>query len=269
VVAVVVGQALRLSVPAGGPAGSPAPSPEASFDPSLVGPGVAPAAEVGGYWALVLIGAGFLALWAVAHRGRRRLITLVPAAVLLGWALIGSFDPVSVSPFFTAPGLNVARAEMPPGVSLEQFYVIAAPRTPFSIGLGVQASAGLLPVRLEGIVGASDVVTAGPIWTAVWLDAEKNGGSSGPATPFTPFGIDGWAQSLWLVGRAGPCALGPSFDQHSTASAGYASMVPILRLSVLGWPRTVALTEPVVVEPRADACVPATPSPSESPSPTR
>lgn len=268
VVAVLTGQALRLS-PTLPPGASPVPSPVATFDPSLEGPGVGPATDPALYWALVLVACAALMLLALVLRGRRRLIPAVVAAALFGWALLGSFMPVPVSVYFSGPGSRTIAATMPTGTDLTQYYVVASPRQPFTFGLGVIADSPL-PVRFEGLVGMpGDLISnAGPRWTAVWLDADPNGGATGPAMPFVPFDIAGQVRSLWVVGRAGICASGPAFDQNATGTGGSTSPGLILRLSVLGWPRTVDLSQPAIVEPDTASCLPMSSSPSTAPLPS-
>jgi hypothetical protein len=261
VVAVIAGQSFRVPTSVG-PAASPVPT--ASFDPSLQGPGVAQVANTAPYWAFVLIVGALCMIFAMAMESRLRIVPAVAAGLLLGWALIGTYWPVQVGSFFYGPGLGVVQAEMPPAVDLVQFYVLASPDEPFSVGVGIEGDPGPVPVRLEGIVGMPEGFI-GPRWTAVWLDADTNGGggSQGPGTPFRPFVLNGMFQGIWLVGRAGQCAVGPSFDQGApTADGGYASPSITLRLTVLGWPRTYDLAQPTVTEPDTNCLAEPTSTPT-------
>ena len=104
--------------------------------------------------------------------------------------------------------------------------------------------------------------------TALWIDGEPNGGMTGPIRPFTPFDVPRNGQAIWLVGRAGACALGSAFDPSNPGTEiGFHGIDSLdVRLSVLGWPRTVHLQLPFrLVEPEPQTCLGPTPQASSTP----
>jgi len=261
------------SVPAGSAASPSAPaSPVTAFDPTLEGPGVSGADDFSPA-ILVVLACVVLGALAITIRGRRRLLPGTAAALLAGWAVVGTLVPLTVDVFAYGPGLNVVRAPQVPGSEEVLFYELAPASGRFSVGLGFLAD-GPLPVRIEGIVSpAFDHRDhfIGMLLTAVWIDGEPNGGMTGPIRPFAPFEIPRSGQSVWLVGRAGACALGGAFDPSNPAAVGGFQSIesPDLRVSVLGWPRTVHLQLPFrLVEPNPGSCSGPTPGPSSSPPPS-
>ncbi len=266
-IVVLAAQALRAP---GGPAtagASAAPTSAASFDPSLVGPGIgsAPDAIVLGF-AAVMIALVLGSIAVIVVQGRWRLIPAGLAAAVVGYVAVGTLAPVSIRVTGWSPGLGVVTASMPPGATEVVLYEVAQAQQPFSLGLDLIGE-GPLPIRVEGL----DVVGERPpdrtTWRAVWLEAEPESGMTGPARPFEAFDASATGQSIWLVGSAGRCALGPSFDPSKGGPMGFGTITSVrLRVSVLGWPRVVELPLDLTLqEPRGDCSNLGEPSPAASP----
>jgi hypothetical protein len=253
------------TVPGGSPTSpSPTASPAAAFEPALEGPGIS-ANDDPSLAVLVVIACGVLAALAMTIHGWRRLVPAVIAVVLAGWASVGSLVPVTVHDAGVAPGLNVVRAPDVPGSAEVLFYEVAPASGRFSMGLFLFGDSPV-PLRIEGIVSPSFDHRdgfLGMLWTAVWID-EPNGGMTGPTRPFAPFDMARSGQAIWLVGRAGACALGSAFDPSNPATVlGFQSIDSLdVRVSVLGWPRTAHVALPFrLVEPDPQ-CPGPTPAPS-------
>ena len=235
----------------------------AAFDPTLEGPGISSTDDLSPA-ILVIPACAVLGILAVTVRGRRRFLPAVGAVVLAGWALVASLMPVTVAASGSGVGLNTVWAPKVPGSAEELMYELAPAHGRFSVGLLLSPD-GALPMRIEGIVspfyGQDGYI--GMLLTALWIDREPNGGMTGPMRPFTPFDMPASGQSIWLVGHAGACALGSAFDPSKPgAAAGFAAIESLdVRISVLGWPRTVHLQLPFrLVEPDPQSC--GGPSPS-------
>jgi hypothetical protein len=247
-------------------------SPVGAFDPTLQGPGVSGTDDLSPAIPVVLACAA-LGILAMTVRGRRRFFPAIVAVVLAGWAVVAALIPVTVLDSGYGLGLNTVRAPQVPGSGEELLYELAPANGRFSVGLYLLAD-GLLPIRIEGIVSplfGRDPRSFLPemMPTALWIDREPNGGMSGPIRPFTPFDMPRSGQSIWLVGRAGACALGSAFDPSNPAPVlGFQGIDSLdVRVSVLGWPRTVHLTLRFrLVEPERQSCPEPTPEPRSSPS---
>jgi hypothetical protein len=246
------------SVPADSAASqSPVPSAGELFDPSLEGPGVSSTDDLSPA-ILVIAACGVLGVLSVSARGWRRTAPALIGALLAGWALVAALAPISIGFSGYGQGLNVVRASGVPGSSEELLYELAPPNGRFTMGILINAGQPL-PVRIEGIVSPSYAGRdsfLGMVLTAVWIDDEPHGGMSGPARPFAPFDVPREGQAIWLVGRAGGCAFGPAFDPLRSDVGGFAGIESIdLRVSVLGWPRTISLALPFrLVEPHPQSC---------------
>ncbi len=242
--------AWRTALPIQGPAASAAASapPTAAFDPTLVGPGIVEAPGVAPVQALGLVLFWILILAAIAAR-RRAGWAFVVAALLLPIAGLGLANvPGPVRGSFSGIGIATERAETPPGFgSHEVLYELAEPRAPYSFAFAVRND-GPLPLRIEGIIDPGGPDTQLPYATALWLDAIPWPGSGGPGRPFTPVDLPpGEELVLHLVGRASPCAVGPTWDPADTQgpeTGGYGQSDVTVRFSVLGWPRTADVQLP-------------------------
>lgn len=248
---------------------SAAPSPAEAFDPTLEGPGLS-ATDDFSPAILVAFVCAILVVVTISVAGWRRLVTAGVTVLLAAWAVVGSFAPVSILDSGYGLGLNTVRAPQVPGSAEELIYELAPANGPFSLGLYLSAD-GPLPIRIEGLVAplfGRDPRSFAPTMrlTALWIDREANG-MGGPIRPFEPFTMPGRGQSIWIVGRAGACALGSAFDPSNQATLGFASIDGLdVRVSVLGWPRTVRLQLPFrLVEPLADSCPSPGPGASGSP----
>ena len=224
-------------------AGSPGVAPSPSFDPTLVGPGVSPTEDFNPAF-IVILAIGILAVLAISINDRRgRLIPVAVAVALGGWGLVGTFAPVGIGTNGWGLGLNIVQAAQVPGSNERLLYEVAARDDPFTLGLYLHGDAGPVPFRIEGIVSPAYDRRSfqGVLFTTLWIDEQSDGGMSGPARPFAPFDLSGSFQSVWLVGRAGRCAVGPTFDPTKPDPAsGYASFDSLdVRVTVFGWPRVV------------------------------
>lgn len=250
----------------------PSPSAPPAFDPMLVGPGVSPTEDFNPAW-LVVLAIALLAVLVISIEDRRkRLVPLAVAVGLGGWGAVGWLAPVELGNSGWGQGLSVVQAPTVPGSGESLLYELARPDQPFSVGVFLYDQAGPVPVRIEGIVSPAydRQATGSVLLTAVWVDQEPIGGMSGPARPFTPFELSGTGRSIWLVGRAGFCAVGPAFDPAGQQAAGGFTIIESIdvRVSVLGWPRTVHLPLGFrLVEP--DTGCGGLPSAAPSPSGTR
>lgn len=250
---------------------SAAASPTVAFDPTLEGPGISATADFSPAILVVLVCAVLVVITISVHGWRQLLLTGI-AVLLAAWALVGSFAPVTLLDSGYGLGLNVVRAPQMPGSGEELLYELAPARGRFSLGLYLSAD-GPLPIRVEGVVSPDfgrDPRSFLPtmMLTALWIDREPNGGMSGPSRPFAPFDMPRSGQSIWTVGRAGTCALGSNFDPSNAATVGTFTIIDSLdvRVSVLGWPRTIHLQLPFrLVEPNPGSCSGPTPEASSSP----
>lgn len=246
-------------------------SPAEAFAPTLEGPGISATDD---FSPAILVVPACILLVALAFttRGRGRILSAALAAMLAGWALVGSFAPVTLLDSGYGLGLNTVMAPQVPGTGEELLYELAPASGRFSLGLYLSAD-GPLPIRVEGVVSPDfgrDPRSFLPtmMLTALWIDREPNGGMSGPSRPFAPFEMPRGGQSIWMVGRAGTCALGNSFDPSNAATVGGFTIIDSLevRVSVLGWPRTIHLQLPFrLVEPNPSSCSGPTPEASGSP----
>lgn len=230
------------------------PVPVATFDPTIVGPGilVAPAGDPGPLVALSVLLLGLATL--LAHR-RWKLVAGGGALALAGWAVIASQVPVTVTTFGSGVGLATTRAAAPPGSDQEVIYTTAAAGDPFSVAVFLRAESSA-PVQLDGFIepNRDDEDLRFPVWTAAWLDEQRgNGGHTGPGEPLAPFVIGPTGEAITLVGRAGTCAAGPDFvppaPSQDGQSVGRDSVT--VQVRTLGWPRTIEvplgfqLSEPI------------------------
>lgn len=228
-------------------------APDATFDPTLAGPGIVDAPSPAGHWLVVAVVVVLSGLAMAVLRGGRRLVPAAVATVALAYGVVAGLLPVEVRTSGWATGLAVTSPDMPPGSSEVLLYELAKPGQPFTFGVFLAPAAGPFPITIEGVVGQDRI--AGPRIIAAWLDELAEGGAVGPGRPLEPFIVPEPGQTLWLIGEAGSCALGqtPSSDIGMTGLAAVK-----LRISYLGWPREVELTEvPQLWEPYEPGCVPA------------
>lgn len=238
------------------------PATGVPFDPTLVGPGVM-TEPLTDPMPVVLAAGIFLAIAAFAIPGRRRVIPFALVAILVAYTVAATQLPVSMQDSGYGQGLSTLMAEPRPPSREEILWQLAGPREPFSAGVWVSMDAAV-PVTLEGIIETwteEDRDPGRPTWRAVWLDEQgDSGGMTGPGTPFHPVEYrPGEHWPLWLVGRAGACALGPQFDpEHPEAATAYAEVEQIsAQVRVLGWPRTVTMALPFrLAEPLREQCSP-------------
>jgi hypothetical protein len=179
-------------------------APVVSFDPHLVGPGVAavPAGDVGG---LTVVAVVLLALAGLTASRRWRVLPVAAVGILVAYALVASLLPVGIGNRGFGVGLATTMAEQAPASDEQILYEHAAAGEPFSVGLWLRAESPM-PVRLEGIVVPyfdEQPPVGYPLWQAVWLDGAPGPGAMGPGRPFEPVILDDrTGQAVWLVGRA-------------------------------------------------------------------
>jgi hypothetical protein len=120
---------------------------------------------------------------------------------------------------------------------------------------------GPLPLRVEGIIGElGDVMVAAVPWRAVWIPPGPNWQEIGflkDAKPFTPTVVGpGEELQLYLVGRAGPCAYGATY-QVGADVAGHAQLGTTVDVvvNVLGLSTSTPIDLPMLLaEPIRNGC---------------
>ena len=245
-----------------------------AFDPNVEGPGTVARVDDGN-GERILIGLAILLVLGLAAswRGRRRLAPAAVAVGLAGWVVAASVAPVSLGSNGWGPGLYTQAAPQPLGYDQNVLYELAPAGAHFTFPVLDVGGESLLPATLEAIEAPNlDRHFIGVSWTAAWLDREVHGGSSGPVEPLHGLDIAG-GRTIWIVGRAGACAPGPSFDaQHaSQETAGWESPGDSItvQVSVLGIPRRVTLPlRARVVEPSVGGCAGPIPAPLASGTPS-
>lgn len=213
-----------------------ADAPVATFDPAIEGPGiVTPSDEYSPPpesltlvpWVIAGVGGVLLAVVALTGGRVRRLAALAAVVVLAIGANALSSHPGFEMGYSVGPrmGLDV-RAEPPPAAEGPGvWYVTAEPDGPVVFAFDVR-NPGPLPIRLLGVVQRPDPGPSFPRWTAVWLHVDPGGGMPAveEAMPFRQLEVppDGHVV-LYLVGRAGACAFGPSFRLEDADTGDFAS----------------------------------------------
>ncbi len=251
--------------------GSPPPDvPLATFDPAIEGPGIVtppddypPPSESLTVvpWAIAGVGGVLLAVVALTGGRVRRIAAVAGVAVLATAAHALSSHPGfemgnSIGPRM---GLDV-RVEPPPaGEGPDVWYLTAEPGGPVVLAFDVR-NPGPLPIRLLGVVQGKGPVSSFPRWTAVWLHEDANGGMPGEeeAMPFRPLEVppDGHVV-LYLVGRAGSCAFGPSFRLDDAGTGAFASSRHVrIAYAVLGLSSVGEVELPVTLaQPQSEECL--------------
>lgn len=259
VVGVVVAlSGLSLTAPeAGGPT---APPTGPVFNPAVDGVGIV--ANPGHALRIVpwFIAPALGAVLLVVSRGRPRLwrlLAIAAAVAGLGVAYVVSTQPGITFGNIHGPGVGV-RLDAPSATTGDDVFLVSAPRGSNFMVLVAVRNGGSLPVLVLGVVAERPSLDGGwlPRWTAVGMDPDQTGGVSPieQARPFEPLELQpGEHVNLFLVGRAGRCALGPS----GTASGGVLSVsytIPVA-ISVLGLTEVSEVDPPfVVAEPQNADC---------------
>lgn len=204
------------------PSGGGAQPPVIGFDPSLEGMGfitaTIPSLAIAGVL-FIVVGAAVAArtlfsAGASTNRGRATVLLGVVAAIA-GVGLTQLDVGLAEGSLRGAPLGYVEE----PGSELQDQLVwvaTAAPGEP-TVGIFSLRNTAAVPVRIEGIVVPSnydDIV--GWQWTALWMPADSPGWSAPPldeVRPFEPVTLGpGEDLSVYLAGRAGPCAYGPTYQ---------------------------------------------------------
>lgn len=255
VLTVLVG-ALLLFDPAtpGNAPSQPSATPPPAFDPTVSGPGVvSDVAHTLGYIPWVLAVVALIVLASVALAVRSRIVAAVAgvlALIVLASAVWLTGHPGFTFGFAWGP-LQAIEVVHAPAASdgPDVFYITALPGEPFGVVFNV-TNPGPLPIQLLGVVEH-------PRWAALWIYPNTEGGVPGleAAQPFEPIVVQpGEYTALYLVGRAGMCSAGPSFDPDSLSFVSFGHPVPIA-YSVLGLNAVGDVETPfVIAEPQAEEC---------------
>jgi hypothetical protein len=229
-----------------------------SFQPSIDGPGIVE--EPAGLGWPVLISAAVLTGIASARAAgrRRRLVFGALAVALLAWGAAGRLQPEPVQGYMWGPHEGVREASAPPGTDAAPvYYVVAEPGGLVRI-VTTFANLGPLPMTIQGIVEPGRDWYPDLHWTAVGYDLDPlRIGFTEDARSFSAVRLEpGETAEIYLVGRAGRCAVGPSFREDTGEAFGYASTSTVrVSFSVLGLERTVDMALPLeIVQPTVDPC---------------
>jgi hypothetical protein len=148
----------------------------------------------------------------------------------------------------------------PPGSDAPGVYYVSAKPGESMIAFFDVTNTSALPVTLEGIVVPDSRSATGPRWTALALAPDRNvyPNEVDRLFAFTPQVIaPNDRVTVYLVGKAGPCAFGPGYTADTVGVTGYASMSRDLQLdySILGLSATSTFTMPLqLVEPASPSC---------------
>lgn len=263
-IALVAFSLAKVGVPPSPGSGSPTPAP---FDPTAEGAGIGrfafPMLQL--VWAAALVLAIILAArWRSAIRLERGSDFARGAVLIL---LVGAPSALVLEPPLRDYGGSCCtsvgfgpRVDPAPGTEgPEVDYVNAAPGEPFIAYVEI-TNGSALPVTLDGIVTNEAPGSSGPRWIALALATEPNvfANEIGKLRTFAPQVIPPNERiTVYLVGKAGPCAFGPDFSLDSFGVGDYAALDRDLQLaySVLGVPATSTFTMPFqVVAPTRDFC---------------
>lgn len=252
----VIGRPDGLIAPGVGAAATPTPNP--TFDPRIVGPGLVGAGITTEYVVgLMLIVGGALIGTAIRIRGSRG-FALISAVILVGIGVAQTLTvDIGPGPITSSRGIGITFVAPPAGSRAKDVaYITAAPGAPFTVLVSI-SNEGSLPIRLLGIrdSGTPGLVVA-PDITAVWRDTTPHGASAmEAAAPLAPIDLEpGGYVVLYVVGVAGPCSFGPTFDPALGSTVGYTGLRDLeIAYSVYGMPRTTSLSWPYdIVEPYSD-----------------
>jgi hypothetical protein len=249
-----------------------APAPDAqvaTFDPAIEGPGIVtpsdeyprPAESLSSVpWVVAAIGGVVFGALALTGGRSRRLAALAGVVALAIGANGLSSHPgfETGSAWGPRTGLGVQAGALPASGGVDVWYVTAEPDGPIVFAFNVR-NPGPLPIRLLGVVQDEYRSSSFPSWTAVWLYENEDGGLPAveEATPFRPVDVppDGHV-ALYVVGRAGACAFGPSFRLEDAEEMTYASSRRLLvAYAVLGLSSVGEVELPVALaQPQNEEC---------------
>ncbi len=259
----VLGRPTGVRVPPAGGVLRPGAAQNATFDPRLIGPGMV-GAGVPTEWVVALLMLAGVAVVAFGVRlgARRGFVPIVVVAI----AGLGAVQTLTVDvgpgPVTSSRALGMTFVSPAAGSSAKDVgYITAAPGEPFTILVSI-SNDGSMPIRLLGLhdPATADLVMV-PRITAVWRDTAPNGGTQDMdmAVPLTPIDIAPHEfVVLYLVGRAGQCAFGPTYDPSLASTVGYGGLGDLqVVYSVYGMPRTMLLRWPYeILEPQPSPCPP-------------
>jgi hypothetical protein len=228
----------------GGPSPSAGGAPGPTFDPTLAGFGILTIDDGNDLrWFFVALLVVSLIITAAASSGWRRVALGAVAILPIAWAAIGTFAPIDLQSTGFGPGIGLRMVDGSPWFDQRAAVVDGGPSSHYAYGI-VLINPGWLPVTVEGVAVRPEAPETPHIDrpTAVWLDAEQNGGMTGPDRPFSPITVSTDAvHTIWIVNLASDCAAGPfPKDTELPAPGGYSYRDSVtLRVNVLGWNRTV------------------------------
>ena len=246
-------------------------SPGTTFDPTIVGPGIVtstfPSLAIA-RWALAGAALVFALVQLFGRRPASRMAMILGGLGLLVAYLVSPLlrlDPGLQNGGFDALPLGFGiDAPEGPFDSRDLWYETADPGQPTTIVITLR-NAGPLPVRFDGIVGdLGEVFLAAQPWRAVWLGTLGDDGSVAGierASLFEPTTIEpGNELQVFLVGRAGPCAYGSTFQLGDDSQTGALQISRIVEVaySVFGLSSSTQLELRMdLAEPlRADCATP-------------
>lgn len=258
VVLLAIWRVPSLSSPLGGVQTTP---PAAGVDPSIEGPGVitsmVPTLPIVG--AAAVVGLLLLAVAGIRRNPRRRTGTVAAVlALAVALGVVGllmhpgpgdagwnGFGPVLGFRQIDTPGTTDEE-----GQHLETLFEAAKPGEPFAV-VFVVGNPGVLPVRLEGVLEDPDAASRiAPRWTqlAVGTDPNAIGQPLDQVASFVPTDIaPGGYVTLYLIGKASPCAIGA---EPYAPDQAFAVRGPDIELaySILGLRDTSTYHMPLVIE---------------------
>jgi hypothetical protein len=240
------------------------------FDPSLTGMGLlaesASSIVIVGALLALLGGAVAIGVFFSPRSGtnRGRLYILVGLAGLAAGVGLVRLDIGLLGGNVGGAPLGYVPADSSMASGPAVYYELAQPGDPTVLIFSVHNTSAL-PVRIEGLVIPMHDGPTAEHWTALWLPPETEAqGAPGldAIRPFAPFTLEpGALSTMYLAGRAGPCAFGPSFDASLAPGAqvdASAEFGPSLTIaySVFGLSNTAEVDiGEKVVEPQRDNCV--------------
>jgi hypothetical protein len=275
VAAISLGLLVAYGRPVPGPAttGGVNPTP-AVFDPAVEGPGIVhdpiPTLPIAA-GIVVVLGLVLALRWRSrmgfeTFRDLGRGLVVIALVALPGWLALQPTlaDPGGSCctafgygwPVYPAPGLD----------GPEAYYETAAPGGPIVAFIDV-TNTSPVPVTLEGLVDnayIANVTASGeihpPRWTSLALPSVPNTfpNSIEQLRTFSPSVIaPNDRLTVYLVGKAGACAFGPTFDVSTSATDGYITMSRDLTLAYsmfgLSWTKSFRM-QMQLVEPTAANC---------------
>jgi hypothetical protein len=235
------------------------PPVSATFDPTVEGVGIAsrPADTVSTVpW--LLAGVAIIGLVVLAVLGRRLIRAAAPVLAILVVAGAHSFTTTPTLEFGFGWGAVFGLQGVDrPSSGAEALHVSAGPGDPIHVAFTLQ-NVGALPIRLLGVIEELPEWATAPRWTAVGM-LRTQGALLGydNAQPLEPIDLaPGDYLNLYLVGRAGPCALGREVAPGEPLTMVGRGDSIALAYTVLGMTGVADVALPFAIsEPQREDCV--------------